>query len=81
MGDSLNRNMWESMVCTLRSSVKDRSKVFEASGRQEFRTEHSYSFLSMAGSCSSLSVSVFDLDNPVISIIGSVFMLLDFYYC
>ncbi|KAF8403923.1 hypothetical protein HHK36_012029 [Tetracentron sinense] len=45
VGDSLNRNMWESLVCTLRNSVKDKSKVFEASGRREFRTEGSYSFL------------------------------------
>ncbi|PSR90237.1 Protein trichome birefringence like [Actinidia chinensis var. chinensis] len=52
VGDSLNRNMWESMVCTLRSSVKDKSRVFEASGRQEFRTEHSYSFLFTDYNCS-----------------------------
>lgn len=45
VGDSLNRNMWESLVCALRNSVKDRSKVFEASGRREFRTEGSYSFV------------------------------------
>ncbi|CAL5428621.1 protein trichome birefringence-like 1 [Camellia sinensis] len=45
VGDSLNRNMWESMLCTLRNSVKDKSKVFEASGREQFRTEGSYSFL------------------------------------
>jgi len=45
VGDSLNRNMWESMVCILRNSVLDKSKVFEASGRLKFRTEHSYSFI------------------------------------
>jgi GDSL/SGNH-like Acyl-Esterase family found in Pmr5 and Cas1p len=45
IGDSLNRNMWESLVCALRHSVKDKLKVFEASGRHEFRTEGSYSFL------------------------------------
>ncbi|KAA8528141.1 hypothetical protein F0562_035608 [Nyssa sinensis] len=45
VGDSLNRNMWESMVCILRNSVEDKSKVFEASGREEFRTEGSYSFV------------------------------------
>ncbi|XP_043692618.1 protein trichome birefringence-like [Telopea speciosissima] len=45
VGDSLNRNMWESLVCILRNSVQDKSKVFEASGRREFRTEGSYSFL------------------------------------
>ncbi|KAG8094214.1 hypothetical protein GUJ93_ZPchr0012g22088 [Zizania palustris] len=45
IGDSLNRNMWESLVCILRNSVKDKRKVFEASGRHEFKTEGSYSFL------------------------------------
>ena len=45
VGDSLNRNMWESLVCILRNSVEDQSRVFEASGRIEFRTEGSYSFI------------------------------------
>lgn len=45
VGDSLNRNMWESLVCILRNSVKDRTKVYEASGRHHFRTEASYSFV------------------------------------
>ncbi|KAM3288808.1 protein trichome birefringence-like 1 [Capsicum chacoense] len=45
VGDSLNRNMWESLICILRNSVKDQKKVYEESGRQHFRTEASYSFL------------------------------------
>ncbi|CDP10159.1 unnamed protein product [Coffea canephora] len=45
VGDSLNRNMWESLICILRNSVKDQKKVYEASGRQHFRTEASYSFV------------------------------------
>ncbi|KAG7027785.1 Protein trichome birefringence [Cucurbita argyrosperma subsp. argyrosperma] len=45
VGDSLNRNMWESLVCILRNSVKDQSKVFEANGRQVFRGEAAYSFI------------------------------------
>ena len=45
VGDSLNRNMWESLVCVLRNSVKNKTSVFEASGREEFRTEGSYAFL------------------------------------
>lgn len=45
VGDSLNRNMWESLVCILRNSVKDKRNVFEASGRHYFRTEASYSFI------------------------------------
>ncbi|BBH04328.1 Plant protein of unknown function D [Prunus dulcis] len=31
VGDSLNRNMWESLVCLLRNSVDDKSRVVEAS--------------------------------------------------
>uniref|UniRef100_A0A5B6Z9L3 Uncharacterized protein n=1 Tax=Davidia involucrata TaxID=16924 RepID=A0A5B6Z9L3_DAVIN len=51
VGDSLNRNMWESLVCILRNSVKDQSKVYEASGRHHFRTEASYSFIFKDYSC------------------------------
>ncbi|XP_042484642.1 protein trichome birefringence-like [Macadamia integrifolia] len=52
VGDSLNRNMWESLVCILRNSVEDKSRVFEASGRREFRTAGSYSFLFEDYNCS-----------------------------
>ncbi|CAO2832900.1 unnamed protein product [Amaranthus hypochondriacus] len=52
VGDSLNRNMWESLVCVLRNSVKNKTRVFEASGREEFRTEGSYSFLFEDYNCS-----------------------------
>ncbi|KAA8516977.1 hypothetical protein F0562_017205 [Nyssa sinensis] len=52
VGDSLNRNMWESLVCILRNSVKDQSKVFEASGRHHFRSEASYSFIFKDYNCS-----------------------------
>ena len=45
VGDSLNRNMWESLICILRNSVKDKSKVYEANGRAYFRGEVSYSFI------------------------------------
>ncbi|KAH6819622.1 trichome birefringence-like protein [Perilla frutescens var. frutescens] len=45
VGDSLNRNMWESLICILKNSVKDKEKVYEASGRQYFRNEASYSFV------------------------------------
>ncbi|XP_030453027.1 protein trichome birefringence-like [Syzygium oleosum] len=45
VGDSLNRNMWESLVCILRGAVKDQKKVYEASGRHHFRGEASYSFI------------------------------------
>ncbi|XP_004493599.1 protein trichome birefringence [Cicer arietinum] len=45
VGDSLNRNMWESLICILRNSVKDKRKVYEANGRVHFRGEASYSFV------------------------------------
>ncbi|GAB4851523.1 hypothetical protein Ancab_030924 [Ancistrocladus abbreviatus] len=51
VGDSLNRNMWESLVCILRDSVKDQSNVYEASGRVHFRTEASYSFVFKDHNC------------------------------
>lgn len=45
VGDSLNRNMWESLVCILKSSAKRPKKVYEAHGRSYFRGEVSYSFI------------------------------------
>ncbi|XP_022889420.1 protein trichome birefringence-like [Olea europaea var. sylvestris] len=45
VGDSLNRNMWESLICILRNSVKDQSKVYEQQGRHNFRTKASFSFI------------------------------------
>lgn len=44
MGDSLNRNMWESLVCILRHAVQDKTRVFEASGKKRFKTSGYYSF-------------------------------------
>ncbi|XP_010464957.1 PREDICTED: protein trichome birefringence-like 1 [Camelina sativa] len=45
VGDSLNRNMWESLVCILKGSVRDESQIFEAHGRHQFRWEAEYSFV------------------------------------
>ncbi|KAL2459308.1 protein trichome birefringence-like [Forsythia ovata] len=44
VGDSINRNMWESLACALRESLDDKSRVFEASGRREFKNQGFYSF-------------------------------------
>ncbi|KAJ8766256.1 hypothetical protein K2173_022315 [Erythroxylum novogranatense] len=44
VGDSLNRNMWESLVCELRESVENKSRIIEVAGRREFRTRGFYSF-------------------------------------
>ena len=57
VGDSLNRNMWESLVCILRNSVKDKSKVYEANGRTHFRGEASYSFIFKVGLSYHLTLS------------------------
>ncbi|XWS69036.1 hypothetical protein CRYUN_Cryun04dG0145200 [Craigia yunnanensis] len=44
IGDSLNRNMWESMVCMLRRSVKKKKRVYEISGRSDFKKKGFYAF-------------------------------------
>ncbi|XP_020699064.1 protein trichome birefringence-like 2 [Dendrobium catenatum] len=44
VGDSLNRNMWESLICILHNSIKDRSRVYEVSGRSKFKIQGYYSF-------------------------------------
>lgn len=44
VGDSLNRNMWESLVCILKNSIKDKNKAYEVTGHREFRSKGSYSF-------------------------------------
>ncbi|XP_022743451.1 protein trichome birefringence-like 4 [Durio zibethinus] len=52
VGDSLGRNMWESLVCVLKNSVVEKSNVFEASGRLELRAEGSYAILFKDYNCS-----------------------------
>ncbi|CAN8245002.1 unnamed protein product [Cochlearia groenlandica] len=44
VGDSINRNMWESLVCILRHSLKDKKRVYEISGRREFKKRGFYAF-------------------------------------
>lgn len=44
VGDSLNRNMWESLVCILRHSVPDKKSVYEISGKTEFKKKGFYAF-------------------------------------
>ncbi|XP_008791066.2 protein trichome birefringence-like 4 [Phoenix dactylifera] len=51
-GDSLNRNMWESLVCILRNSLRDKRRVFEIAGRTEFRTNNSYAVRFIDYNCS-----------------------------
>ncbi|KAF8060395.1 hypothetical protein N665_1218s0014 [Sinapis alba] len=44
VGDSINRNMWESLVCILRHSLKNKKRVYEISGRREFKKRGFYAF-------------------------------------
>jgi hypothetical protein len=44
VGDSINRNMWESLICILRHSLKDKKRVYEISGRREFKKKGFYAF-------------------------------------
>ncbi|KAJ6350801.1 hypothetical protein OIU78_006849 [Salix suchowensis] len=52
VGDSLNRNMWQSLVCALRESVENKSRIFQIEGRREFRTRGFYSFNFVDYNCS-----------------------------
>nr|GEV94005.1 protein trichome birefringence-like 2 [Tanacetum cinerariifolium] len=44
VGDSLNRNMWESLVCILRHSLKYKRRVYEITGKREFKKKGIYAF-------------------------------------
>ncbi|KAL6969428.1 hypothetical protein U1Q18_029140 [Sarracenia purpurea var. burkii] len=44
VGDSLNRNMWESLVCILHHSVRNKKRVYEISGRTDFKKKGFYAF-------------------------------------
>ncbi|KAI3728322.1 hypothetical protein L6452_16956 [Arctium lappa] len=44
VGDSLNRNMWESLVCILQHSLKNKKRVYEISGKREFKKKGFYAF-------------------------------------
>ncbi|GAB4839759.1 hypothetical protein Ancab_020469 [Ancistrocladus abbreviatus] len=44
VGDSLNRNMWESLVCILHHSIENKHRVYEISGRTEFKKKGFYAF-------------------------------------
>lgn len=44
VGDSINRNQWESMLCLLMGAVKDPKKVYETRGRRITKEKGNYSF-------------------------------------
>ncbi|PIA61095.1 hypothetical protein AQUCO_00300542v1 [Aquilegia coerulea] len=44
VGDSMNRNQWESMLCLLRGAIKDPKRVYEIHGRRITKEKGDYSF-------------------------------------
>lgn len=44
VGDSINRNQWESMLCMLLGAVKDPKKVYETHHRRITKEKGNYSF-------------------------------------
>lgn len=44
VGDSINRNQWESMLCMLLGAIKDPKRVYEARGRKITKEKGNYSF-------------------------------------
>lgn len=59
VGDSINRNQWESMLCLLMGAVKDPKKVYETRGRKITKERGNYCF-------------VFEVKSPQIS--GACFL-------
>ncbi|XP_010523922.1 PREDICTED: protein trichome birefringence-like 6 [Tarenaya hassleriana] len=44
VGDSINRNQWESMLCMLFSGIKDPKRVYETHGQRITKKKGNYSF-------------------------------------
>ena len=44
VGDSINRNQWESMICLLYGAVNDPKKVYETRGRKITKGKGKFSF-------------------------------------
>jgi hypothetical protein len=44
IGDSINRNQWESMMCLLRMAVSDPARIHETRGRKITKEKGDYNF-------------------------------------
>lgn len=44
VGDSINRNQWESMMCMLMAAIRDPKKVYETHGRRITKAKGNYCF-------------------------------------
>ncbi|WVZ56699.1 hypothetical protein U9M48_007193 [Paspalum notatum var. saurae] len=52
IGDSINRNQWESMMCLLRTAVSDPARIRETHGRKIIKEKGDYNFKFLDYNCS-----------------------------
>ncbi|TVU47317.1 hypothetical protein EJB05_06912 [Eragrostis curvula] len=52
VGDSLNRNQWESMMCLLRTAISDPARIRETRGRRITKEKGDYNFKFLDYNCS-----------------------------
>ena len=77
VGDSINRNQWESLLCLLMGAVKDPSKVYETHGRKITKEKGIYSFRFVVRIIANISSSV-SLCRFIISSFNVIFVMANF---